>query len=124
MNLYNFKRPKLYYLLSSLAGPFANVLVCLILLFFLHKVIAPDTMLSHILGLTYLINAALAVINLIPVPPLDGSKIWPCIIPGMRPISSGKWGNIWFLVVAVLFIGGAIDKVITPIIGFLASFLP
>jgi len=73
VNLYNFKRPKLYYLLSSLAGPASNLLLCAISLGVLH--LRPHWVIEWIATSVFYINAILAVINLLPVPPLDGSKI-------------------------------------------------
>ncbi|MFI4912785.1 MAG: site-2 protease family protein [Sedimentisphaeraceae bacterium JB056] len=111
VNLYNFKRPKFYYLLSSLAGPAANLLLCIVCMVIL-KFSTEETPLIGFVEATYLINGILMMLNLLPIPPLDGSKIWPCIIPGMRPISSSKWNMIWLGVVLVLVYSGVTDKVI------------
>jgi Zn-dependent protease len=113
INLYNFKRPKLDYLLSSLAGPVSNILLCVVILGLLF--LKPGRLIEALLTPIFLINAILAVINLLPIPPLDGSKIWPCIIPGMRPVVSGKWSTVWVVVLIVALYSGAIDKVILPV---------
>ena len=39
-----------------------------------------------------LINAMLAVLNLLPIPPLDGSKIWPCVLPHAKAAIQPKNG--------------------------------
>ena len=122
VNLYNFKKPKLYYLLSSLAGPASNLILLAIAMGILH--LHPPTVIAWICHSIFVANAILAVINLLPVPPLDGSKIWPCIIPGMKPTLSGKWTLLW---TALLLIGiwtGAIKHILYPVIGFLGSMLP
>jgi len=95
VNLYNFKRPKRDYLLSSLAGPGANLLtigVCFVLMLLTRWTYhfgptgAVWMGLAHMmLRLLAVVSAILAVINILPVPPLDGSKIWPCLIPGLKP---------------------------------------
>jgi Zn-dependent protease len=122
INLYNFKKPKLYYLLSSLAGPFANVLICFAGygLLFVHM---PEV-LKDVIRSMIIINAVLAVINLVPIPPLDGSKIWPCLIPGLKPSFSGQFTYIWLAIVFLAISSGAIDRIILPVIRFIAQMLP
>jgi len=133
VNLYNFKKPKFHYLLSSLAGPAANILLCIIsfgllkLLMQIEPRFGPenkvfDVAIKIVFG-SYMINAILATLNLIPIPPLDGSKIWACIIPGMHPISSGKWNRVWFIVVLLLLFSGAIDLILQPVIMFFIKVL-
>jgi len=122
VNIYNFKRPKLYYLLSSLAGPGANLILCGLSLGILY--LRPHWVIAFICVSIFYINAILAVINLLPIPPLDGSKIWPCIIPGMKPTVSAKWTRIWIVVLLVCLFTGVIDKILGPVLGFLTSLLP
>ena len=122
VNLYNFKRPKLYYLLSSLAGPAANLILCGISLSLLH--LYPHWSIQWICTSVFVINAILACVNLLPIPPLDGSKIWPCIIPGARPVISGKWTMVWMAVLVISLYTGALSKIIGPVLGFLFSLLP
>jgi Zn-dependent protease len=122
VNLYNFKRPKFYYLLSSLAGPAANLILCGISLGLLY--LYSNLLIQWICTSVFFINAILACVNLLPIPPLDGSKIWPCIIPGMKPVVSGKWTMVWMVVLVVCLSAGVIDKVLTPVIRFLTHLLP
>lgn len=122
VNLYNFKRPKLYYLLSSLAGPAVNLILCGISLGLLY--LHPHVLIQWICMSVFFINAILACVNLLPIPPLDGSKIWPCIIPGLKPVVSGRWTLVWIVVLIVALRAGAIDKVLNPVLGFLTSLLP
>ena len=111
VNLYNFKRPRSDYLLCSLAGPGANVLtigICFALMLLTRRTYhfgpAGEVWmdLAHLmLGLLALISAILAVINMLPVPPLDGSKIWPCVIPGLKPTLKPK--TTWLFVGILVF---------------------
>ncbi|MHC4645782.1 MAG: site-2 protease family protein [Planctomycetota bacterium] len=122
VNLYNFKRPKLYYLLSSLAGPVSNMALSGLALGVLY--LHPYGILEFICTSVFLINAILALFNLLPVPPLDGSKIWPCVIPGMRPVVSGRWTRIWMVVLLVSVLSGAVGGILRPVLGFLYSLRP
>ena len=111
VNLYNFKRPNRDYLLCSLAGPGANVLtigVCFALMLLTQRTFCfgPGGAVwmdrAHkMLGLLALISAILAVINMLPVPPLDGSKIWPCVIPGLKPTLKPR--TTWLFIGLLVF---------------------
>ena len=79
---YNFKNPKKDEIIVSLAGPIGNISLALlasILLKFLG-------IQSIFLYLLVLINISLAVFNLLPIPPLDGSKIFLNLLPEEKSI--------------------------------------
>jgi len=122
VNLYNFKKPKFYYLLSSLAGPVSNLLICGICLAVLYM--HPPQIIDAFLRAVFFINGMLAAINMVPIPPLDGSKIWPCLIPGMKPTISGKWSMVWMAVLLVGLYTGTIGKVLDPIQETMWQMLP
>ena len=114
VNLYNFRHPKRDFLLTSLAGPAANLLVYLNFPWWI------DSQLRMI----FLINAMLAVFNLVPIPPLDGSRIWPCVIPGMKPVATGKWSLIWMIVLVYILMSGKISGIIHPVLESAIQLLP
>ena len=122
VNLYNFKKPKLYYLLSSLAGPAVNLILSAIALGILY--LGPNRLVQFLCLSVFIINAILACINLLPIPPLDGSKIWPCLIPGMRPVVSGKWSMAWMAILIIALWSGTISKILGPVLDFLNKLLP
>lgn len=122
VNLYNFKHPKRDFLLSSLAGPLANLVVvgvCFLLM--LHtrhcyaygELIEPFMSLGHLLlMMVALINVMLATINLLPIPPLDGSKIWPFIIPGLKPSFGRKTTMLFVALLLLLLWSGSLDSIV------------
>jgi Zn-dependent protease len=122
VNLYNFKKPKLHYLLTSLAGPFSNLLLAAAALGVLY--LKPQQIIFSLARGIFVVNFILAVINLVPVPPLDGSKIWPCLIPGMRPVVSVKWSMFWVVFLIIIFYAQAIDWLIEHVFELLAPHLP
>ncbi len=121
VNLYHFKSPKRDYLISSLAGPVSNILLSILALGLLH--LSLPAWLQQLMMSLFMINAILALVNLIPIPPLDGSKIWPCIIPGMRPVVKNRMSQVWLVVLIVAMYTGAIGKVLNPSMNFLANIM-
>ncbi len=87
VNPYNFRDRKRGTIIVSLAGPFANfvlALVCTVI----YKLLANFVYVSQIAEFFYLIfvyaaamNVGLMVFNLIPIPPLDGSKVLMEFLP-------------------------------------------
>ncbi len=122
VNLYNFKRPRLDFLISSLAGPLANLLmtlVCVGVMFPLGHTRAMPAVSAAAMEFSFavcyylaLINLLLAVFNLIPVPPLDGSKIWPCLFPGLKVVMSGKNTLVYLVFLGALLYTNALGPVL------------
>lgn len=86
----NFKKPKLYTAITALAGPLSNIFAALIgglilnvLIYFFKGYISSAFYSIIILFFDYYIsiNLGLAIFNLLPIPPLDGSKILALFIP-------------------------------------------
>ena len=81
----NFKNPKVGMAITALAGPVSNILAAIVgaVLFYVNLLLVAKEILPIFIGeLLYFffkcfiaVNVSLAVFNLIPIPPLDGSKI-------------------------------------------------
>lgn len=90
VNMYRFKNPKQGMALTALAGPACNFLLAGVFLFLYGLLFYPlhtgGTVAETVLQLIYTTTTAylslsLAVFNLIPIPPLDGSKVLFSLIP-------------------------------------------
>ncbi len=88
INPRNFKNPKAGMALSSLAGPVSNLLLAYIAMI-LYKIFACIIVAKHVNLVSLLeifqmmayLNIGLAVFNLLPIPPLDGSRIATLFLP-------------------------------------------
>ena len=83
VNMRNFKNPKRDMAITALAGPLFNVLICCVVLFIYGLVYLPCNLagtefagsLLYAVYITAYLSIALAIFNIIPIPPLDGSKV-------------------------------------------------
>ena len=111
------------------AGPAANLLLAVLfgLIFnvlVLAAPIIPIFILKPVLLITrygVVINVGLAVFNLIPVPPLDGSNILEGLLPLDLARSYDRIRPYGFIILLILIFTGLVDKIIFPVIGFLAQ---
>lgn len=72
----NFKHPIRDAILTALAGPAANLLVAMLLIIPIKHILPPEHIITFIVAGIVQINLALMVFNLLPIPPLDGSKLF------------------------------------------------
>jgi len=80
INPYNFKNPKWDGAKSALAGPAVNILVALVFGLVMRFLPLSDSLLA-VFSVVVFINLILAIFNLIPIPPLDGSHILFGLLP-------------------------------------------
>lgn len=134
VNMRNLRKPKRDMVLVSLAGPVANLLLALVgaCLYSLTYHIAwsveafytNDTVYHIFVVAIFLfsamtqLNIGLALFNLIPLPPLDGSKILAGLLPNrlaMRYVQIERYTSSVFLIVMILSITGKLDILLYPL---------
>ncbi len=127
VNPYNLRNQKYGEALVAVAGPLSNVVIAVVFgvlirltsgTGFLSEEIVP------LLGLVILINLVLAVFNMIPIPPLDGSKILFTFLPAsLEDIRMIFERNIFIVLIIVLLFAGEIFYVIFTIVSWIFLIL-
>ncbi|WP_321404700.1 site-2 protease family protein [Maridesulfovibrio sp.] len=129
-----FKNPQRDMMIVALAGPAANmalavmfsIVVKVILSLDVNslsplmlKVLEPSVMIANA---GVIINLALCFFNLLPIPPLDGSKIIAGFLPRETAFKfmSFRYG---FVIVILLAMLGLLGRIISPAMGFFYNFL-
>lgn len=146
INTRYFKNPKRDMALTGAAGPLSNLALALIHLVLLRVVMlfASDayvddafmfistgnkgslafTLMSLVVYLLYLgiiINISLAIFNLIPIPPFDGSRIFYAFLPTNLYFKVMKYERIIMLVMLVLFATGFLSTTISWLLSYIVG---
>ena len=135
INPNNFRNKKSGIIITSLAGPLSNVLLSMIFYViwgvYLGKAyrliavpgITVHTVIYNVLVQFVMVNLSLAAFNLIPIPPLDGSKVLFSFLPERilynYVFKYERYGM--FLLIALSYTS-VLGKIINPIAMFLYSF--
>ena len=129
INMLNLKNPKKDMILVSLAGVTANFLLAVIagiIMFFIRNFfydVASMISVYKILYFVVCINVVLMVFNLIPIPPLDGSRVLIFLLPKELAIKYAKIERYGFIIILALMVTNVLQIIIGPITSFLISLL-
>lgn len=135
VNLYRLRgNPRTSFAIVALAGPVSNLVLAAIfaLLFRLILAAAPaargESLLSDVLLFALLtavqLNIFLALFNLIPIPPLDGSRLLTALLPDQGQMVMDQLERYGFIILIVLSLSGLLGELIVrPAVQLSRTFL-
>ena len=118
------KNPKVGMALTAAAGPVSNILLALLFCLLMQVCgigfyekywtgeLGRNSLQYYLFlffAICFLLNAGLAVFNLIPISPLDGSKILAIFLPNKAHEWLMRWERYGFIILAVLLFTGLLD---------------
>lgn len=126
INMRNFKNPKRGMAVTALAGPLCNLLLTCVLLFIYGLVYIPlakagtasgDVVLETVATASYL-SLALAIFNIIPIPPLDGSKVLFSLLSEKNYYKLMHYERYGMILLLVVVATGVLGKPLSSVTGF------
>ena len=126
VNPYGFYRSRnstAGFALVALAGPLSNLFLAVLFAIPFRLGILPPGFLANLVVQFVWINIALAVFNLIPIPPLDGSRIAVAVLPPQWGEYILRLEQYGILIVLALFFSGVIGLLMGPPVNFLSRMI-
>lgn len=124
VNFLSLKNPKRDMLWVGIAGPCANFIMAFVLALFLKSFpMVINTLLGQALVFGVVINVVLGVFNLIPIPPLDGSRIITALLPYKYASVYNKIQPYGFMIIILLLWSGVLRNLIGFVVFFVIKFL-
>lgn len=118
----NFKNPRRDMAFVAIAGPFSNLIMALIwavilklALFSLGSAPWVAMPLIYMGQAGIIINLVLMILNILPIPPLDGSRVLYAIIPAKYAYQFSRIEHYGFIIIILLLITGVLGYIIGPI---------
>ena len=127
----NLRNPRRDMALVALAGPGANllmvvfwVLIIKLAAMFEGSVAASTLQFFYLMGFAgILINIVLMVLNMLPVPPLDGSRVVSSVLPGPWADQYSRLEPYGLIILLVLLFTGLLGRVLTPAVMGVQQFV-
>jgi len=125
------RNPRRDMALVALAGPMSNLAMALGWAF-VFKWLAPSldtgggyfqTPLLYMSAIGVTINLILAVLNMLPVPPLDGGRVAVAVLPRALAMPLARCERYGLLIIVALFASGILGYVLVPALEFLRALI-
>ena len=126
VNPRNFKNGRQGMMFVSLAGPGANLItafVAMLIWGILDAIGIREYWIITTLSLICRYNIIFAVFNMLPIPPLDGSKVLMNYLPGRLAYQYESYSQYGSLILMGLIISGLVGIIINPIAGWILKIM-
>ncbi len=124
INPRKFQNPKRGMALTALAGPVSNLLIAVVVLFIYGLLVIPlskglvgETILQMVYRLA-LFSTSLAVFNILPIPPMDGSKFFFAIASDKLYFKVMRYERFGFILILILALSGKLWGPLSVAINF------
>jgi len=114
VNFFRLHNPKRDMMWVGMAGPAINIVLAVFLSLCLKLGLSSN--IKDMIGLAIFINLILAVFNMVPIPPLDGSRLVMGLLPRNIGLQYGRLERYGILIVFALLPFGLFHKVVLPIV--------
>lgn len=124
VNMARFKNPKRGMAITALAGPLSNVLISIVMLAVygvLYRFRYTSEIGGYVLELIYItayLSLALAIFNILPIPPLDGSKILFAIVSDETYYKLMRYERYGMILLLVLMATGVTGQYLSVAVEF------
>lgn len=118
----------------ALAGPLSNLFLAAVSALahrgflmggfdFLRYIPGAYEPLSIMVRMSIIMNISLAVFNMVPVPPLDGSKVLSNLLPARSALSFSRLEPYGFIILILLIMSGFLNRFVSPLVYFMVGLL-
>lgn len=127
VNFSNLHNPKKDMLWVAAAGPASNFVMAIFWAIVLNYAAGASGSVAFFLlemsKVGIMINLVLMVLNLLPLPPLDGGRIAVSLLPMNLAMKLSQLERYGFIILIILLFTGILGKIISPMIGFFAQLI-